>query len=120
MATHSSILAWRIPWTEEPVGLHSIGLQRVRHIPLGKSFPDNQSMMISPRGSEQSKTEGLGVGEASGRKAEEGREERREGAETGRLAVPAAALVFTFCHSLEHRASLKEFPRRSKFEEIKV
>ena len=31
MATHSSILAWRIPWTEELVGLESIGLQRVRH-----------------------------------------------------------------------------------------
>ena len=27
MATHSSILAWRIPWTEEPGGLQSIGLQ---------------------------------------------------------------------------------------------
>ena len=31
MATHSSILAWRIPWTEEPGGLQSIGLQRVRN-----------------------------------------------------------------------------------------
>ena len=31
MATHSSILAWRIPWTEEPGGLQSIGVQRVRH-----------------------------------------------------------------------------------------
>ena len=31
MATHSSILAWRIPWTEEAVGLQSMGLQRVRH-----------------------------------------------------------------------------------------
>ena len=31
MATHSSILAWEIPWTEEPHGLRSIGLQRVRH-----------------------------------------------------------------------------------------
>ena len=30
-ATHSSILAWRIPWTEEPGGLQSIELQRVRH-----------------------------------------------------------------------------------------
>ena len=30
MATHSSILAWRIPWTEEPGGLQSIGSQRVR------------------------------------------------------------------------------------------
>ena len=31
MATHSSILAWRIPWTEEPGGLQSIGSPRVRH-----------------------------------------------------------------------------------------
>ena len=30
MATHSSILAWRIPWTEEPGGLKCMGLQRVR------------------------------------------------------------------------------------------
>ena len=28
MATHSSVLAWRIPWTEEPGGLQSMGLQR--------------------------------------------------------------------------------------------
>ena len=32
MATHSSILAWRIPWTEEPGGLQSMGLQRVRQL----------------------------------------------------------------------------------------
>ena len=31
MATHSSMLAWKIPWTEEPGGLQSMGLQRVRH-----------------------------------------------------------------------------------------
>ena len=31
MATHSSILAWEIPWTEEPGGLQSMGLQRVRY-----------------------------------------------------------------------------------------
>ena len=31
MATHSSILAWEIPWTEKPGGLQSMGLQRVRH-----------------------------------------------------------------------------------------
>ena len=30
MATHSSILAWKIPWTEEPGGLQSMRLQRVR------------------------------------------------------------------------------------------
>ena len=31
MSTHSSILAWRIPWTEEPGGLQSMGSRRVRH-----------------------------------------------------------------------------------------
>ena len=44
MATHSSILAWRIPWTEEPGGLQSMGLQRVgqdrvtKNRPLTKNF----------------------------------------------------------------------------------
>ena len=32
MATHSSILAWRIPWTEEPGGLPSMGSQRVTRL----------------------------------------------------------------------------------------
>ena len=31
MATHSSVLAWRIPWTEEPGGLQSMGFQRIGH-----------------------------------------------------------------------------------------
>ena len=31
MATHFSILAWKIPWTEDPGGLQSTGLQRVGH-----------------------------------------------------------------------------------------
>ena len=31
MATHSSILDWRIPWTEVPARLQSLGLQRLRH-----------------------------------------------------------------------------------------
>ena len=31
MAIHSSILGWRIPWTEKPGGLQSVGSQRVRH-----------------------------------------------------------------------------------------
>ena len=31
MATHSSVLAWKIPWTEEPGRLQSMGSQRVRH-----------------------------------------------------------------------------------------
>jgi len=32
MATHSSILAWRIPWTEKPGRLQSMGSQRVEHV----------------------------------------------------------------------------------------
>ena len=31
MATYSNIVAWKIPWTEDPDGLQSIGLKRVRH-----------------------------------------------------------------------------------------
>ena len=31
VATHSSVLAWRTPWTEEPGGLQSMGSQRIRH-----------------------------------------------------------------------------------------
>ena len=31
MTTHSSVLAWEIPWTEEPGGLWSMGLQRIEH-----------------------------------------------------------------------------------------
>ena len=31
MATHASVLAWRIPWIQEPGGLQSMGSQRVRH-----------------------------------------------------------------------------------------
>ena len=38
MATHSSILAWRIPRTEEPDGLQSIGLQRVGHNRVNNTF----------------------------------------------------------------------------------
>ena len=30
MVTHSSVLAWKVPWTEEPSGLQSMGLQRIR------------------------------------------------------------------------------------------
>ena len=42
MATHSSILAWRIPWTEEPDGPQSMGSQRVRHI-------EQRSLFLEPR-----------------------------------------------------------------------
>ena len=38
MATHSSILAWRIPWTEEPGGLQSMGSQQVRHNWMTNTF----------------------------------------------------------------------------------
>ena len=45
MATHSSILAWRIPWTEEPGGLQSMALQRVRYDLATKQ---QQQIMASP------------------------------------------------------------------------
>ena len=38
MAIHSSILAWRIPWKEEPSGLQSMGLQRIRHNEATNTF----------------------------------------------------------------------------------
>ena len=39
MATHTSILAWKIPWTEELGGLWSMGLQRVRHNRATNTLP---------------------------------------------------------------------------------
>ena len=39
MATHSSILAWEIPWTEEPGGLQFLGSQRVRYYLVTKTIP---------------------------------------------------------------------------------
>ena len=47
MATHSSILAWRIPWTEEPGGLQSMGSQKVRR----------SLVSYSPWGCEESNTD---------------------------------------------------------------
>ena len=44
MATHSSILAWKIPWTEEPDGLQSMGFQRVEHDSM-----HTHTMLIVPR-----------------------------------------------------------------------
>ena len=44
MAPHSSILAWRIPWTEEPGGLQSRGLQSVRHYWVTNTFTFMQDM----------------------------------------------------------------------------
>ena len=38
VASHSSILAWRIPWTEEPDGLQSMGSQRVGHDRVTSTF----------------------------------------------------------------------------------
>ena len=44
VATHSSILSWRIPWTEEPGGLQSMGLQRVGH-----DWVTNRFQMVNMR-----------------------------------------------------------------------
>ena len=45
MATHSSILAWRIPWTEEPDGLQSVGSQNLKQ--LSKSTIQKPGVIIS-------------------------------------------------------------------------
>ena len=45
MATHSSILAWRIPWTEEPGGLQSMGSQRVGHNLLNTIKPIDNGLI---------------------------------------------------------------------------
>ena len=46
MATHSSVLAWEMPWTEEPGGLQSMGSQRVEYILATKQ----QSLFLSMKG----------------------------------------------------------------------
>ena len=47
MATHSSILAWRIPWTEKPSRLESMGSQRVRHDWATSPSPKSLQMVIA-------------------------------------------------------------------------
>ena len=51
MGPHSSILAWRIPWTEEPGGLQSMGSQRVRHSLATKPSPSVPSHLFLGRNS---------------------------------------------------------------------
>ena len=46
MASHSSILAWRSPWTEEPRGLWSMGSQRVRHDSVTNALTRNEAVTI--------------------------------------------------------------------------
>ena len=69
MATHSSTLAWRIPWTEEPGGLQSMGLQR-----LGHDCATNTFGFTSGSDSKESacKAGDLGSIPGSGRSPEEG------------------------------------------------
>ena len=46
MATHSSILAWEIPWTEEPGGLPSMGSQRVGHNLMTRQHQDQSELQV--------------------------------------------------------------------------
>ena len=46
MATHSSILVWEIPWTEEPGGLQLVGLQRVGHDKASNTHKKSGRMRI--------------------------------------------------------------------------
>ena len=49
MATHSNVLAWRIPWTEEPGGLQSMGSQRVRHTEATDHTQNTRALPTSKR-----------------------------------------------------------------------
>jgi len=49
MATHSSILAWKIPWTEEPGGLESMGLQKHGHNLATKAPPQRAIRILNKR-----------------------------------------------------------------------
>ena len=83
MATHSSILAWEIPWTEEPGGLQSMGMQRVGHNWTTEHRNYLQSIYIENRGRV------LGVGqEAQNLKTHQGR------------AVESLGLVTQLCQTL--------------------
>ena len=46
MAAHSSIIAWRIPWTEEPGGLQSVGSQRVRYDRVTKNNTGHSLIVV--------------------------------------------------------------------------
>ena len=46
MATHCSVLAWRIPWTEKPGGLQSMGLQRTEH--NSSDLAHTQALSLAP------------------------------------------------------------------------
>ena len=49
METHSSILAWRTPWTEEPGGLWSVGSQRVGHDLLTKQQQQRNGIIMAEK-----------------------------------------------------------------------
>ena len=59
MATHPSLLAWRIPWTEEPGGLQSMGSQRVRHHLATKQ--EQQTVVLWPKSTSERNSEDSGV-----------------------------------------------------------
>ena len=48
MTSHSSFLAWRIPWTEEPGGLQSIGSQKVGHDSETSAFFFFPNVLVAP------------------------------------------------------------------------
>ena len=63
MATHSSVLAWRIPWTEEPGGLQSIGSQRV-----GQGWAQNEWIKSNEWSEEEGSSQRIGKYRFEGRK----------------------------------------------------
>ena len=62
MATHSSILAWRIPWTEKPARLRSMGLQRVGHDSATNTISSLRALDLSLLGPPNFLSTCLGIG----------------------------------------------------------
>ena len=62
MATHSSILAWRVLWTEEPGGLHSTGSQRVGHD--GSDLTHTHTLKLKTRNGFPPRQDGFQINEA--------------------------------------------------------
>ena len=66
MVTHSSILAWRIPWTEEPGGLQSMGSQEVRHNSMTNTRCSTQGALYKMSGGQEAERGGRAGGGGRG------------------------------------------------------
>ena len=106
MATQSSILAWKIPWTKEPGRLQCMGSQRVRHRPTERLNNSNKALTqrvwvwllsrLRRTGFLEAQKPGTSIGEGEGVGASE---HRGQGAELwGPLGISQFSFSLTFSH----------------------